>query len=422
MTRASDFAGRKIISGFMKDKELGEKRLASMPDRVTNTINTLGEAGKVHRPTVISCYDGDMSSMAAWWKEWRTFMFETPLTVAGKKGAVTTTTPAGMLPPIKRAKYPALSAAEEAISVPLQALCMAIFDAILVHIVTTCSADGTWLRLKRQMLQALYAKKDARILQILTETYAEADAIFLQEVANDFIRKAQATELAARYHIAACDTIDGTRDQNSLVLLSRRYFNIATVVEHTQEIMAAFDSSVPVAPGDLLLLSVDDVQGRSYLLASFHGDTNGLATLPVLAAVHALAQLLPSHRLVFGLDANTYEHGSGSKQSVVEFGQDFVSKGYSSCWGDAPDPTKHTTYNARTFLQPQLQKAARSTEKASKGDKNPKDFILFPRAAYRVVATTKDNTGLRQYTEGMVFPTLQFPSDHGLVATTLREA
>ena len=67
MTRASDFAGRKIISGFMKDKELGEKRLASMPDRVTNTINTLGEAGKVHRPTVISCYDGDMSSMAAWW-------------------------------------------------------------------------------------------------------------------------------------------------------------------------------------------------------------------------------------------------------------------------------------------------------------------------------------------------------------------
>ena len=106
---------------------------------------------------------------------------------------------------------------------------------------------------------------------------------------------------------------------------------------------------------------------------------------------------------------------------MVEFGQDFVSKGYSSCWGDAPDPSNHTTFNARTFLQPQLQKAARSTEKASKGDKNPKDFILFPREAYIVVATTKDNTGRRQYTEGMVFPTLQFPSDHGLVATTLRE-
>ena len=42
------------------------------------------------------------------------------------------------------------------------------------------------------------------------------------------------------------------------------------------------------------------------LLASFHGDTNGLATLPVLAAVHALAQQMPGHRLVFGLDANTW--------------------------------------------------------------------------------------------------------------------
>ena len=51
---------------------------------------------------------------------------------------------------------------------------------------------------------------------------------------------------------------------------------------------------------------MDDVQGRSYLLASFHGDTNGLATLPVVAAVHALAQRMPGHRLVFGLDANTW--------------------------------------------------------------------------------------------------------------------
>eukprot|EP00966_Prymnesium_polylepis_P335546 7390902-Prymnesium_polylepis.3 len=37
----SDFSSRKIISGFMKDKTLGEKRLASMPDRYTNTINTV---------------------------------------------------------------------------------------------------------------------------------------------------------------------------------------------------------------------------------------------------------------------------------------------------------------------------------------------------------------------------------------------
>ena len=94
--------------------------------------------------------------------------------------------------------------------------------------------------------------------------------------------------------------------------------------------MGAFDRSVPVADGDLLVMSVEDVVGRKcgthtpepsddelalplaraepdrsmaidaasklrscrYLLASFHGDTNGLATLPVLDAVHKLAQVM----------------------------------------------------------------------------------------------------------------------------------
>merc|ERR1719238_904688 len=79
----SDFAKRKIISGFMKDAGLGEKRFASMPDRITNTIHTL-DAGKVNRPTVISCYGGDMSSMEAWWREWRAFMFGNKVTVPGK--------------------------------------------------------------------------------------------------------------------------------------------------------------------------------------------------------------------------------------------------------------------------------------------------------------------------------------------------
>jgi hypothetical protein len=31
----------------------------------------------------------------------------------------------------------------------------------------------------------------------------------------------------------------------------------------------------------------------------------------------------------------------------------------------------------------------------------------------------KDNTGKKKYTEGMVFPTLAFPSDHGILGATL---
>jgi hypothetical protein len=50
------------------------------------------------------------------------------------------------------------------------------------------------------------------------------------------------------------------------------------------------------------------------VLASFHGDTDGLATLPVLEAVHAVVLAHPDHVLVFGLDANVYLKPNGTKQ------------------------------------------------------------------------------------------------------------
>lgn len=106
--------------------------------------------------------------------------------------------------------------------------------------------------------------------------------------------------------------------------------------------------------------------------------------------------------------------------SVDEFAASFRAKGYSSSWGDVPNARSPTTFNARTFLQPQLQKAARSDEKEAKGDKNPKDFIIFPKGRFDVLKATKDNTGERRYIEEMVFPTLRFPSDHGLIAATLK--
>ena len=39
---------------------------------------------------------------------------------------------------------------------------------------------------------------------------------------------------------------------------------------------------------------------------------------------------------------------------------------------------------------------------------------------FKVLRTTKDNTGTKKYTERMVFPTLKFPSDHGIIETALR--
>jgi len=71
-------------------------------------------------------------------------------------------------------------------------------------------------------------------------------------------------------------------------------------------------------------------------------------------------------------------------------------------------------------LQPQLNKACKSSEKRERGDVNPKDFIVFKKKDFAVEETIKDNTGKREYIEDMAFPTLQFPSDHGVLSTVLK--
>lgn len=104
----SDFKDRKIITGFMKDATLGSKRLASMPDRITNTINVVGSNEPVCRPTVINMYGGDLSTTAKWWTNWEKFMFDDALTINGKDGEFTKK-PYEMLQKIKKDKYPAIS-------------------------------------------------------------------------------------------------------------------------------------------------------------------------------------------------------------------------------------------------------------------------------------------------------------------------
>ena len=79
----SDFKNRKIISEFIKDPLLGKKRLISMLDRVTNTINVVGSDRPATRPAVINCYDGKtldgsvvtLESVATWWPIWLDYMF-----------------------------------------------------------------------------------------------------------------------------------------------------------------------------------------------------------------------------------------------------------------------------------------------------------------------------------------------------------
>ena len=88
---------------------LGSKRLISMPDRVTNTINVADRDEPVCRPAVINMYDGDLASVTMWWKQWTQFMFESePLVIKTTEGDISQK-PYEMLKPISRSKYPAIT-------------------------------------------------------------------------------------------------------------------------------------------------------------------------------------------------------------------------------------------------------------------------------------------------------------------------
>ena len=217
----SDLSKRPLVSGFLKDKAIGSKRFISMPDRFTNTINLASSSEPACRPAVTNNYVGDLGSFEAWWAAWAAFMFDTELSVSTKSGPASKA-PCKLLSKISRAKYPALSEEEERVSLPMQVLCLALFDCALVHMMNTLSPSGEWLTIKRRLCDALFVNKQARTLEILSgAAYASCDVIFLQEVAGNFVAKLQGSPLGKSHHVLAPAKLDSARDQNSVVL-SRR--------------------------------------------------------------------------------------------------------------------------------------------------------------------------------------------------------
>mmetsp|Transcript_25666 Transcript_25666/g.59324 ORF Transcript_25666/g.59324 Transcript_25666/m.59324 type:complete len:600 (-) Transcript_25666:26-1825(-) len=428
-----DYLVKTIASGFLKDKKLGLKRLVSMPDRMTNTIN-LASGGTACRPAVDNCYKNKFRDLDDWWTQWKGFMFDRIANGTDVRGA-------DRIAKISSKKYPDLTEEEEKMSKALSTLCQAAFDAITIHMLSTVGSakhKEKWQDLRLDMCEKLNDRKSDRTLEILDGAYySNADIIFLQEVAGAFVASMRQSDLGEKFEVVATDT---TRDQNSVILLNKRSFEVSTIQHLTREVSKVHSknssqcAALPhredllrdlyecggVADGDLISIAVQGTLGK-FLLASFHGDTNGQQTIPVLNAMHQLAQNRSSDQLLFGLDANTYGEKKAKYQYVVEFGDAYLEHGYSSCWGDKPDPQNHTTFNARTYLQPQLNKAVRlvNLTTSPQVDKNPKDFIIFKKDLWRVARTWKDNTGNGQYIEDMVFPTLSFPSDHGLLATEL---
>lgn len=341
-----DYKNRKAISQFLKDPLIGKKRLASMPDRLTNTINvnsntysTEDEKSPLTRPTVINCYSGDLSTMSLWWTQWKDFMFRTyvPTSASNVKNNKDSDSKrvVDSLLSIKRSKYPAVTEEEEIVSLPLQLLSLAIFDSILVNTLNIIAGgvdnDNGWQPLRNTLCNKLNRKKAQLSIDILEKEYQDSNVMFLQEVGSAFInvfkRSKRAESFAAANALAASASIkltqqlrksydmyipidrDGDRDQNSVILLRKGQFSNAQevtekIVATLTEMAAVKGEKVPISKGDLIsITAVNKKTNEKYLLCSFHGDTNGLATIPVLAAVRKYAMsFLSNHILLFGMD------------------------------------------------------------------------------------------------------------------------
>eukprot|EP00291_Cryptomonas_curvata_P015975 CAMPEP_0172152854 /NCGR_PEP_ID=MMETSP1050-20130122/1090_1 /TAXON_ID=233186 /ORGANISM="Cryptomonas curvata, Strain CCAP979/52" /LENGTH=194 /DNA_ID=CAMNT_0012821265 /DNA_START=183 /DNA_END=764 /DNA_ORIENTATION=+ len=180
------------IKDFLKDKSIGVKRLASMPDRITNTIN-LKDGQVLMRPTVINAFNGgSLASIDDWWVLWKKFMFHTEIEIFVDNNAQGSQPQAvcNLISPILRGKYPAITVQEHAISIPLQILCLALLDSIFLFIMNSV-APGAWETVRRDLSNALIVNKFPKICDILAASYHDCDVIFLQEAAAIFARRAQ---------------------------------------------------------------------------------------------------------------------------------------------------------------------------------------------------------------------------------------
>lgn len=224
------FKDRPVVSGFLKDGELSKKRLTSMPDRTTNTLATT--AGPAFRPTVINCFEGKMDSVEEWWGHWKRFMFEDAMEMTPGVNKVG----ADLLAPIKRSKYPALTEAEEAICMPLQTLCLALFDAVQLHVVRTVAPD-TWQTMRNQIADALNRHKKPITARVLANpAYDDTEVWFLQECQAAFIEtelknvggNGTVASLAERYNAVGPQRLSKS-NQNSALLLSKERFDLTTL-------------------------------------------------------------------------------------------------------------------------------------------------------------------------------------------------
>ena len=236
----SRYRSRLAVREFLMDESVCAKRLASMPDRITNTIY-LADGSVIKRPSAITHYENvSLSSVEKWWQEWIIFMFQTGVQIysGDKRNPAPSQAVYSLLSPIPLSKYPALTVEEQEISIGLQILCLAILDSIFLHILNSVMPD-LWMQIRRDLCQSLITNKSKMIVSILEQSYCNCSIIFLQEAAASFHEAISCSPLLSKYALLCPIDLDCRRNQNSLILLDRTRFREETAVDATEQVYTA---------------------------------------------------------------------------------------------------------------------------------------------------------------------------------------
>eukprot|EP00485_Elphidium_margaritaceum_P007407 CAMPEP_0202688346 /NCGR_PEP_ID=MMETSP1385-20130828/3875_1 /ASSEMBLY_ACC=CAM_ASM_000861 /TAXON_ID=933848 /ORGANISM="Elphidium margaritaceum" /LENGTH=577 /DNA_ID=CAMNT_0049343297 /DNA_START=18 /DNA_END=1751 /DNA_ORIENTATION=+ len=409
------------VDAFLCNKHVGQHRLISWPDRLLNTIDDK-HGGFVYRPTPINYYPTKFADKADWFAQWLAFMRDTGIDILVNQ---------------KNNKYAdgyqkaGLGDADDFLFINVVLLC--VFDAILVFMLFEIERQSNinWQDLKMQCHKILNKDKLMNTVGILNRVYGDCDVLFLQEVRNNFVDAIGAdNELKAKYQIVFPQE-KSKNNQTSIVCLKKTCFGAeAKIEEVSQEFYDCYKGSVKIGKGDLIALKVSK---PNLMLVSFHGDTGGLATADVLSVIDEVVkekEWRATHKLVIGLDANTYyDEFVGDKKdkfySCGECNELLKRLSMAHCFDYDALPQHHTSNCPRTYLQPQLNKAVKRSDMHNKfvSFRSPKDYIMFYRDQFTLNAdqTMLDNTGNKHYNGDVeyVLPAQRFPSDHAIVSTKL---
>merc|ERR1712228_72705 len=402
------------IPDFLSNKSIGDNRLISWPDRLLNTIDNKNNS-YLYRPTVINYYQQTFKDAADWFSLWCSFMNEHGIKI--------------MEDNVDNKYAKKFGRDDLKVFLFLNVILLAIFDAILVFMLFDIQSKKgiDWQLIKNNLYAYFNKNKLQNTVEIINEQYKGYDVLFLQEVRNNLLDVIDTNDVLKvfgnNYHIIFPQKLN-KNNQTSIICLNKNKFEKDEVKEISDEYYEQYDGKTDIGNGELTVIRVAD-----YILVSFHGDSGGMATADLIKCVDKIQkEKYKECKLIIGMDANVhYENVSDGKKkySVNAFNDLLHELEVDTCF-DGVLPTQYTVNSARTYLQPQLNKAVKKEDIVKDGVdfRAPKDFILFGTNGIGLVeeSTLVDNTGRGEYDSDIdhVMPTQDFPSDHAIVSVQLQ--